>query len=71
MKIPKLPNKLAVWSSVLTSTSLATLENVGAGFTPPASLNLLKLSPEDFNIDFTSACAITGKVLAYNKNSTK
>ena len=25
----------------------------------------------DFKIDFTSACAITGKVLAYNRNNTK
>src|SRR5690606_33895839 len=37
----------------------------------PASLNNLYFSPEDFNILFTSAWAITGKVLAYNKNSTK
>jgi hypothetical protein len=29
------------------------------------------LSPEDFKIDFTSACAITGKVRAYNRNKTK
>jgi hypothetical protein len=31
----------------------------------------LYLSPDVFKIDFTSACAITGNVLAYNKNSTK
>src|SRR5690606_5053011 len=37
----------------------------------PASLNFLYFSPEDFKMVFTSACAITGKVRAYNKNSTK
>ena len=31
----------------------------------------LYLSPDDFKIDFTSACAITGKVRAYSKNKTK
>ena len=30
-----------------------------------------KSAPDDFKIDFTSACAITGNVLAYNKNNTK
>jgi hypothetical protein len=27
--------------------------------------------PEDLIIDFNSACAITGKVLAYNRNRVK
>ena len=27
--------------------------------------------PEDLTIDFNSACAITGKVLAYNRNKVK
>ena len=31
----------------------------------------LYLSPDVFKIDFTSACAITGNVLAYSKNNTK
>ena len=30
-----------------------------------------KRDPDDFNIDFTSAWAITGKVLEYNRKSTK
>ena len=37
----------------------------------PLSLNFLYFSPELFSIVFTSAWAITGKVLAYNKNKTK
>src|SRR5690606_34329001 len=37
----------------------------------PDSLRLLYLSPEDFKIVFISACAITGEVLAFNKNNTK
>ena len=31
----------------------------------------LYLSPEDFKIVLTSACAITGNVLEYSKNNTK